>query len=551
MRRLLLAGALISLPFAMSGIAFLKAEKSAVTEATDDDGAKGTGDPTAKEEPSDTEADDKADPKAAPAVTPPTSDKVEKPEIPAGSRQVPFDTGMFRPDPKVQPGSTYDAEGQLKIYGDKRVNPTQRPLLELGRELYAQGPFQEASDFFGKKNLLFPHFLLYGDWRTAAAYNDNGALEQGTLATRLNLDVDIKLTATERIHAFFRPLDENGQFTRVDFSGANHNSFLRLDPTPDALFFEGDLGRIAAGLSDKENTLDMPFAVGLMPLLFQNGIWVEDAFTGVAATIPARNSPLLDISNADITFFAGFDEVTSGAIKDRNGKLVEDNAHIYGVTSFIEAGQGYWELGYGYTDATGELSDLDYHNMTAAFTRRYGGFLSNTMRAVWNFGQHRDSLQPETADGVIFLIENSWITSQPSTLVPYFNAFVGLDRPQSLARDAGAGGILKNTGILFETDGLTGFPKMDDTGQDTYGAALGVEYLFDLDQQIVLEASALDVIGDANEPGRPSRSNQIGTGIRYQVPISNAWILRADVMSAWRAQDEDLFGIRLEIRSKF
>lgn len=30
----------------------------------------------------------------------------------------------------------------------------------------------------------------------------------------------------------------------------------------------------------------------------------------------------------------------------------------------------------------------------------------------------------------------------------------GFGRPQSLARDAGAGGILKNEGIGFDTDGL-------------------------------------------------------------------------------------------------
>ena len=60
------------------------------------------------------------------------------------------------------------------------------------------------------------------------------------------------------------------------------------------------------------------------------------------------------------------------------------------------------------------------------------------------------------------------------------NAWVGIDRPQSLARAAGAGDILKNTGINFETDGLTGFPKLDDTGRDTFGAVLGIEYLSDL-----------------------------------------------------------------------
>ena len=67
---------------------------------------------------------------------------------------------------------------------------------------------------------------------------------------------------------------------------------------------------------------------------------------------------------------------------------------------------------------------------------------------------------------------------------------------QQRIRDGGAGGILKNTGILFDTDALTGFPSLDATGIDTMGGALGVEYLFDLDKQIVLEIAGLQVQGD-------------------------------------------------------
>ena len=70
----------------------------------------------------------------------------------------------------------------------------------------------------------------------------------------------------------------------------------------------------------------------------------------------------------------------------------------------------------------------------------------------------------------MLIAENSLITSKPSTLVPYFNVWAGFDRPQPLADDSG---LLKNTGINFETDGLTGFPKLDDTGHDTFGGALG------------------------------------------------------------------------------
>jgi hypothetical protein len=110
---------------------------------------------------------------------------------------------------------------------------------------------------------------------------------------------------------------------------------------------------------------------------------------------------------------------------------------------------------------------------------------------------------------------------------------------------------LKNTGILFETDGLTGDPTLDATGNDTYGAALGVEYLFNLNQQIVLEASTVQVIGGKSAAGRTAPGDQYGVGVRYQLPLSHSWILRADAMYGWREAAKDVAGVRLELRYKF
>ena len=87
---------------------------------------------------------------------------------PSGTTLVPHDPGGFRSDP-TYPSNAYDAEGQLKIYGDKRAVPTARPLLELGREMYREGPFQPGVDVLGKKNLVFANLLVSGDWRSAAA----------------------------------------------------------------------------------------------------------------------------------------------------------------------------------------------------------------------------------------------------------------------------------------------------------------------------------------------------------------------------------------------
>jgi hypothetical protein len=148
----------------------------------------------------------------------------------------------------------------------------------------------------------------------------------------------------------------------------------------------------------------------------------------------------------------------------------------------------------------------------------------------------------------MLIAENSLITSKPSTLVPYFNVWAGFDRPQPLADDSG---LLKNTGINFETDGLTGFPKLDDTGHDTFGGAVGVSYLFNLDRQLVVELATVQIMGDVNEVGRAAINDQYALGVRYQHPISPAWIVRADAMYGLLKDTDDISGARLEFRRKF
>ena len=484
------------------------------------------------------------------ALTVAAADQAAAPTMSKEATPVDIQQDGFRADP-VYTDKPYSADAQLGIYGGKRAVDTPRPLLELGKRIYDNGPLRRGTTPIGAKNPVNPELSVYGDWRTALAFNDNGANEVTQIATRLNLDVDLKLTATERLHAFFRPLDRGGKFTRCEFAGNDRQGGceLEFDGNLDALFFEGDLGAIMSGINDHHSSYDLPFAIGLMPLLFQNGVWVEDAFTGLAVTVPALNSRWLDISNMDITVFAGFDKVSSAGIINSQGKVADHDANVYGITAFIEAQRGYFELGYGFTDGSGALDEQSYHNFTAAFSRRYGSWLSNSARVIWNTGQHRRSGARQTADGVVLLLENSLISSKPSTLVPYFNVFLGIDRPQSLARDAGAGGVLKNTGINFETDGLTGFPKLDDTANDTFGGALGVEYLFNFDQQIVVEVASVQAFG--NRTGKVAPGDQYAVGVRYQLPLTKAWLVRADAIYATRQRLDDVAGIRLELRRKF
>lgn len=486
---------------------------------------------------------------AALLAGPAASEEKPAPEMSPQARPVPHSPDAFGPDPRYD-DKPYSEEEELRIYGGKFQVHNPRPMLELGRPIYQGGPLQPPGHGLGRKNPTDHAFSIYGDWRVAFARNSDGARAFNVLATRLNLDVDWKITGTERIHAFFRPLDHNGDFTRCQSRGAAGGSRcdLKLDAKAEALFFEGDLGQLMSGWTDRYQRFDLPIAVGKMPLLFQNGVWLEDAISGFAFTLAGKHSRSADISNFDVTFFAGLDNVNTAGIVDAAGNATASN-RVLGVTTFLEANQGYWELGLARIAPKGADLGRAYNNFAIAFTRRYGGWLSNSVRLIHNTGQNPSDGTPRRANGTLLLVENSLVTRKPLTLVPYLNLFYGKDRPQSVARAADAGGVLKNTGINFETDGLTGFPRLDDTAGNTHGGALGLEYLFDLKRQLVVEVATVRPHGNAANRAIPGA--QTGLGLRYQQALDQAWIFRADLMLARRDNLKDVGGIRFEIRRKF
>lgn len=448
---------------------------------------------------------------------------------------------LFRPDPQYD--RKYEHEEQIEIYGGKFAVEPPRPPIEIGREQYTSGAYAPSGTLLGEKNPLLPGLAVYGDWRTAVAYNGNNGKEIAQIATRLNIDVDFKITGTERIHAFFTPIQRDNEFTRYEFGGADGDGDLTFedDLAPQTLFFEGDLGALMTGFTGQEQSYDLPFTFGLFPLFLQNGIWANDAILGGAFSLPAKNSAALGLSNFDITFFAAFDDVDNPGLLGPNGKN-NNLANLYGVTAFIDAFDGYIETGYAVIDAQGEQKGTT-HFLTAAYTRRYDNWISNSTRVFANFGDDPDG----DSDGVAVISENSLVTWLPSTLLPYANFFVGFGKPQPLV-DGFNAGILKNVGINFETDALTGYPKLDDTGSNALGGAIGLQYLFNLDQQMVIE---LATVQPFDNDGTGAKDAQYAIGARYQIPIDRAWLFRADATYQILDNAEDNFGLRTELRRKF
>src|SRR6056297_388968 len=273
--------------------------------------------------------------------------------------EVPFQDD-FSPTPLPDASMFHDADREQWVYDTKFDVPTQHPWIEWGRIFYGDGITPRGRNWFGAMNLVRPEFYLYGDLRSGIASGRNAAGRIDNWANRLNLDADLRLTSTERFHAFVGPLDDGGAFTRWERVAGDLRFRNEIDFTPVTGFFEGDLGAIYGGLHDRPSPLELPFTIGLVPLLFQNGIWMEDAVTGAAFTLPARHSRLLNWANYDATFFAVVDQLNSPAFG-----ADEHAAQAFGTAWFIEAYGGYIEAGYAYLHDR-QRSGRSYHNATAS-----------------------------------------------------------------------------------------------------------------------------------------------------------------------------------------
>ena len=105
---------------------------------------------------------------------------------------------------------------------------------------------------------------------------------------------------------------------------------------------------------------------------------------------------------------------------------------------------------------------------------------------------------------------------------------------------------LLNTGINFETDGLTGFPRLTDTGEDAWGGAFGFNLLGPRFRwQWILEAAMLQSFGDS------VNGDEYAVGSRFQMPINYAMLVRFDAMYGLREKAADISGVRAELRWKF
>lgn len=431
-----------------------------------------------------------------------------------------------------------------------------RPLIELGEPFLGSGTLDPGIRL-PTGAVWQPSLIVFGTLRSGVQSFESEAGRIGEWATRLDLFANLQLSGTERLVVGFRPLDRDGRFTSYvfesDLPGVDDGDFQdEVNGEITSLFFEGDFGEIFPELSrDDFAPTDVGFSVGRQPLLFQEGLLIDDSIDGIGLT---RNTLQPEgTSNLRATLFWGWNEVgRSGPV----GNAEDDGAQMLALLTSTDTRRSTIDadLVYVRSDVRAEgppdgraLAGGDLLAGGVSFVQRIG----KAATAFRLLGSSAIDPTPVTGDGWLVFSELSWSPPYGHDHV-YVNAFWAVDRYVSAARGPAAGGPLGRAGINFAAVGLGRYgAALSSEARDVAGGAVGYQRFFDhTRRQLHLELGAR--IGTGNDV-----ANAVAATARWQSALGRRFVVLVDGFAGLReslapgVDDEELFGGRVELVLKF
>lgn len=402
-----------------------------------------------------------------------------------------------------------------------------KPLNLFGDDFLTPGPLHNFGNWkwFGKEaNAIRPRFDIYGEYRLVAVGSRVNNNTQGEISQRVNLEMNLQLTGTERIHARVRPLDEpNRPYIRrfQDDLSLGDNTF-QFDFKQDTFWFEGDLGEIFDFIDpDNRHPLDINIAVGYIPLIAHNNYLLNDNLIGV--TISKNNLYFSSISNLNLLVFGGIDKIDTFAD--------EDDASLIGSSAFVDWYNFFFEITSAYLHHKHNDNLSQYH--FGVSTTKTIGLFGVALRTLLNTGDDEGN-----GDGYLVVLE----TNHPfkGNHLVYANFFYGSDGWNPIS-----GGNMGRVGLNFRKDELSSFPYLSNTGIDNIGGALGAK-LFLLNSTLTLSPEVSFVIDHS-----PTDNDQVAIGMETQYKLSNHFLLKNNLIWKHNSQLKNDYGNRIELLFKF
>jgi hypothetical protein len=302
-------------------------------------------------------------------------------------------------------------------------------------------------DLDGRVEFQFVHARLGGTFDTV-------------FVPRLDLQVNLQLTATQRVFGLLRPL-EHGDRRPTVYRFGDHDGWTgRFQGEPEALFYEGQPFN---WLSPSDRwPLDVTVAGGRIPLTLHNGLWFDNFFDGVS--IAKNDIQLGTLSNLNVMWFLTRGQTQPGLTLDARDRL-EQEKNLTGVDVnadwgdyFVEAS---WAASYDNGTVRDGRQDLDRHFWALSVTRTLSSDIGVAVRAM-------GSTPNRTAQaGELFAVEGQyglWDTLLYATVFGSTSDWL----PPSVQ-----GSPLDREGILFAFDRLVATPQLNPRASDTIGGVVG------------------------------------------------------------------------------
>ncbi len=405
-----------------------------------------------------------------------------------------------------------------------------------------------------------PALWVFGTLRSAIQTIDTGVADRRTeWVNRFDLFANLQLTSTEKIVLGIRPLDKNraGQFSGYTFEPSDDDGFDDFtNANIRTLFAEGDFGSLFPNL-DKQGTtwLDFGYTVGRQPLIFQDGILLNDTQDSVG--LVRNNVRLPGVSNLRASFLYSWDSVSRGANLINNGGEDEGDLDQFGLFTSFDTEFKTTNIDLIYTldsDDDSDVEDGDSLHAGISIAERIGRY-SLTWRANGSLALEEES--DLVTDGLLLSTELSWTPHRSDDTI-WINPFVTIGNFTQAGREnVDGGGPLAPLGILFASPNIGAFgSELDNKANDNAGAAIGYQAFWnDHATNLGLEIAGYKDLGLEDEL-QQGFDWQVGVGFQAQQKVTQQSLVQLEGFYVRQEAevgevDANSYGGRLEFLYQF
>lgn len=377
-------------------------------------------------------------------------------------------------------------------------------VLRLPETWCAPQPFTLFDDFLGSGPIPYgpkmrwpgggfnwdPRFVLYGGYELFGIALEENGNRHDLIGNQLLLDVDFRLTGTERVHAQWRPVGEGnsgGSYYQFnDPSGYVDNS----SAIPERYWVEWEMASLLSGkIKNPFVPRDYHVVVGKFPFVLQNRLLMNDDILGVV--VNKNNIYSKKFSNLNVQAFLGLDDVDA---------YTDGSASLAGVNVSADWRHVFFEASYAYVHHRRQ-KDRSSNYLALGVTKPIGARMISG-RAMFKSGD-----QAGRGSGALFVLESSktriyhdgWFGIHKG--VYYATAFHATDGWNSIS-----GGNFSRLRLAFTVDPVILVSAARDPGANT-GVAAGVQFFRHHEDESLVPEIAFD---------SPEGAEVWGVGLRYQ-----------------------------------